>query len=119
VDVKWMSHSQPQTLQTGVMLIYVLAAMNVISALLFGGGGLFLILLVAGSLLGAVGIANDSKAGYRVAIAFTILPLLFLVALMIWYHVAAFPTITELMEIALACLLLHPQSREYVRIWFR
>jgi hypothetical protein len=114
-----MDHSQPQTLQTGVMLIYLLAAMNIISALLFGAGGYFLILLVAGSILGAVGIANDSKGGYRVAIAFTILPLLYLVVLMVWYHVAAFPTITELMEIALVCLLLHPQSREYARIWFR
>jgi hypothetical protein len=114
-----MDRSQPQTLQTGVMLIYLLAAMNIISALLFGGGGYFLILLVAGSVLGAVGIANDSKGGYRVAIAFTILPLAYLAFLMIRYRVLAFPVITVLMEIALAALLLHRQSREYARIWFR
>lgn len=119
MERRWLSQSQPQTLQMAVMLLYMLAALNVLSAVLFGGGGWILVIPVAGQVLGGFGIANDSKAGYRVAIFFSFLPLVLIVALMIIYHVLAVSVISTAMQIALVCLLLHPQSRQYARIWFR
>lgn len=114
-----ISQSQPQTLQMAVMLLYTLSALNILTALLFGGGGLFLLVFVVGQVLGGFGIANDSKAGYRVAIVFAVLPFLYIIYLVVRYHVLAVSVISLLFQVALLALLLHRQSREYARIWFR
>jgi hypothetical protein len=118
-QVKWFSQSLPQTLQMGVMLLYMLSALTIIGALIYGGTGLLLLIPVAGQVGGAVGIANDSKGGYRVAIAFSMLPFLIYAYLFARYHVIAISILTLAFQVALVALLLHRHSREYARIWFR
>jgi hypothetical protein len=120
VEHKWFSQSLPQTLQTAVMLLYLLAALTLIEGVVFGGVGLFLLLAVAPQVAGGFGIANDSKAGYRIAIVFTVLPAAWMVYLIVRYHTVNFGVVLTLMTyVALSALLLHQQSREYARIWFR
>jgi hypothetical protein len=117
-QVKWFSQSLPQTLQMAVMLLYLLSAMTVITAVIFGGPGLVLLVFVAGQVAGAFGIANDSKAGYRLAIVAALLPFAYLAYLFARYHVVPFSILTLAFQVALVALLLHRHSREYARIWF-
>ena len=42
-----------------------------------------------------------------------------LVALIIWHNAFALNLISIMFQVALVCLLLHPQSREYQRVWFK
>ena len=63
------------------------------------------------------GIANERKWGYGLGIVMAILP--FGLRLM-WGQSLLGASIVNLMfEIALVALLLHPQSRDYQRIWFK
>jgi len=113
--------SQPQTLQIGVMLLYLNAAFD----LLLGGltsavfGPIIGILVVAALALGAFGIANEKKWGYALGVAAAVVRVVVLVWLL-GGAVFGFPAvITLLFDGALVALLLHPQSRDYQRIWFK
>jgi hypothetical protein len=64
---------------------------------------------------GAYGIANARKVGYGVAVCASLLPLL----LLFYYGLAAVSILPLLFDLALVFLLLHPMSRQYVRVWFR
>lgn len=79
------------------------------------------ILLVVAVLLGAggYGIANELRWGYTVAVTGAVLQVVFLV--LAWgTNILGFPQIISLLfDGALVALLLHPQSREYQRIWFK
>ncbi len=114
---RFFDQSQPQTLQIATFLLYLDAA------LLFLGGGLFVFplgfLLTIGSAAGAFGMANQKKWGYGVAVAVAVIGLVYpftqgasLDAML------KYATVQLMMAVALVCLLLHPQSREYQRIWF-
>jgi hypothetical protein len=106
-------------MQVAVMLLYLTALFNLITGFLFGGGGLFLLLISAGDILGAYGMANEQKSGYIVALTFAIMPFALLIGLSVYYHRVLIPGIlTLLMEVALVALLVHPQTREYKKIWF-
>lgn len=104
-----------------VMLLYMISALTLIQAIVFGGLGWLLLLPIAGQVLGAFGIANDSKGGYRVAVLFPALTVGWTIYLVARYHHGVnFGTILTFMTyVALLALLLHQQSREYARIWFR
>ena len=113
-NYRWVDQTQPQTLYIAVILLYVNAAFEV----LFGGlsspiGFLF----AAGQVAAGLGIANEKKWGYGLGVAMAFLP--FLLQLLLLGSPFATGLITLLFEIALVCLLLHPQSREYQRIWFK
>jgi hypothetical protein len=116
-NYRWVDQTQPQTLYIAVILLYVNAAFMV----LFGGLRVWMgpvpigLLLAAGQVGGGLGVANEKKWGYGLAVAVAILPL----ALLILGGGFATDIITLLFQIALVCLLLHPQSREYQRIWFK
>jgi hypothetical protein len=78
-----------------------------------------LLMLVAAALAyGAYGIANEKKWGYALATTTAVL----VVVLVLGFagaDVLEFPLILSFMfDVALVALLLHPQSREYQRIWF-
>ncbi|HUO49932.1 MAG TPA: hypothetical protein VMU09_13970 [Acidimicrobiales bacterium] len=116
---RFFDSSQPQTLQGGVMLSYL----NVIFALLFvlpgvlgGFGGGVLLLVTAGEGVGAYGIANERRWGYRLCVGASIA----ILAVAAWLFVAGhgIGIINLLFAILLVALLLHPQSREYQKIWF-
>ena len=121
---RWTNPHQPQTLQIAVLLLYIRAVLG----LLLGGSiyaafwGLEVNLLASVAMVaGALGIANEKRWGYRLAVGVTMLGL---VPLAVWLldspavlmelrfiMVALFP-------IAQVLLLLHPMSRQHQRVWF-
>ena len=107
---KWVNQFQPQTLYMATILCYV----DAVFGLLFGGIALWNLLIVGCLGAGAFGIANEKKWGYWLGLSLTLVEVLYLL-LHIWYG----SVITLLFYIALAALLLHPESRSYRRTWFR
>lgn len=111
---RWLDRSQPQTLYGAVTLMYFNAALALIYSL--AGFGLFslvdLLLVVS-----ALGISNDKRWAYWLGVGLSVLAL----ALSIYSIAigAGASVITLLFQIVLVALLLHPQSREYQRIWFK
>jgi hypothetical protein len=95
------------------ILLYIFAVEQV----LFGGFLNPIILLFAvGEAAAAYGIANEKKWGYGLGVAMAVLPILQLFFL---HNALGYSLISLLFQIALVCLLLHRQSREYQRIWFK
>ena len=111
---RWVDTTQPQTLFMATVLLYITAG----SELLFLGGLTNAIWwpIVVGQVAAGFGIANEKKWGYGLGIAMAILPFILLFA-----STGPFPkdVISVLFDVALAALLLHRQSREYQRIWFK
>ena len=114
---RWTNPSLPQTLQSAVILLYINAAFMI----LFGGLGGIGLLIMAAYIGGGFGIANERRWGYQVAIGAAFSPFVFGYLILGWRGI--FPgTIDGLLTIAfdilLIALLLHPQSRDYQRVWF-
>jgi hypothetical protein len=107
---RWTNPSQPQTLQIAVFLLYINAFFALLS--LSGIG----ILLAAGGVGAGFGIANERKWGYGLGLAMAFLP--FAITLLSGHGLIGTDLVTLAFEIALVALLLHPQSRNYQRIWF-
>ena len=82
------------------------------------------LLLLAGYVAGGFGIANERRWGYRLAVGVAALGLLPYVWLLFrdtsdfFDLVFSLGAINLMFAIALLALLLHPQSRDYQRIWF-
>jgi hypothetical protein len=113
---RWLDTTQPQTLLIATILLYVSAGEELLL-----GGGLFnpiWLLIAAGQVGAGFGISNEKKWGYGLAIGMAFLPF---VINIIFFHnpLAGTGLITLMFEVALCALLLHPQSREYQRIWFK
>ena len=141
---RWVNPTLPQTMQIAVFLLYFQAG----STLLFGLPTQFAVLpgssvdagyvsnllvrlglpivLAAGAYL----IANERKRGYALGLAGAGLPLL--CRLLFAFGVSfssikvqghpspwSYDAIGLLFEGALFALLVHPQSRDYQRIWFK
>ena len=113
---RWLNPSQPQTLQIAVFLLYIDAALLVLRGAIFAGLGL---LLIAGNIAGGYGIANERRWGYGVAVATAFFWPILRFAIGGVDAVFGIGLINLMFEIALIALLLHPQSREYQRIWFK
>jgi len=108
---QWTNPSQPQTLQIAVFLLY----MNAVFAAVFGGlGSVYGLMIIAGGVAGGLGIAQEKRWGYGVALGVALLPFVLIIAGKVFIG----GLISLLFDIALVALLLHPQSREYQRIWF-
>jgi hypothetical protein len=111
---RWVNQTQPQTLQIAVFLLYF----NGIITLIFGG--LFVplgALIIIGSVAAGYGIANERKWGYILGVAMALLPFALVIATR--SSPLSGGLLNLLFEVALAALLLHPQSRDYQRIWFK
>lgn len=115
---RWTNPSQPQTLQVAVFLLYL----GGVFGLLFPIHPLLTISAIAGA-VGAYGIANSQRWGYRLAVASAAVE----VTLLVGFPLLDFgPTILFdlgyliqiVIPIALFCALLHPESRDHQRIWF-
>lgn len=115
---RFFNPTQPQTLQIGVALLYINGVL-----LLLGGAVLNLLglALIAGLAAGGYGIANEKRWGYQVGVAAAIVNLG--LPLLIWGIDDVFSNfglmLSLLFDVALVALLVHPQSREYQKIWFR
>ena len=110
---RWTNPSQPQTLQIAVILLYLNAVFGVIYGAAFTAIGL---VLVAGSAAAGFGIANERRWGYLLGVGMAMLP--FVLRLALGSGLVGGSFINFMFEIALVALLLHPQSRDYQRIWF-
>ena len=110
---RWTNPSQPQTLQIAVFLLYINAAFALLAGALTAPLG---ILFVAGGIGAGFGIANERRWGYGLGLVIALLPFVIRIA----YGGGVFGTdvINLMFEVALVALLLHPQSRDYQRIWF-
>ena len=109
---RFFDPSQPQTLQIAVMLLYIdavfaLLALNSLSFLFAGAYG--------GA---AYGMANGKKWGYALGIGVAVFGLAILLLGSSIDVVLRVHTIQLMFAVALLALLLHPQSREYQKIWY-
>jgi hypothetical protein len=120
-DHRWFNPSQPQTLQTGVLLCYLNAALGLIFGVTATGGSPILqLFIIIGLAAGGYGIANEKRWGYLLAVtAAGLHVLLYLVV----FGSATISNVSLLVpfvfDVALVILLVHPMSRDYQRIWFK
>jgi hypothetical protein len=116
---RWTNPSLPQTLQIGMFLLYLDAVFGLLG--LGGPIGPIGLVFVVGSALAGLGIANEYKWAWKLGVAVSALALLpfviaiaddpgliFSITLLIY---AIFP-------VAQFALLVHPQSRNYQKVWF-
>lgn len=127
---RWTNPHQPQTLQIAVFLLYATVFFAVLDMFRYGVNPFDVLTsvpwgtLYIASLIGAVyagrGIASERRWGYLLGIGVAVSPFVFriLVARSVDAMVQV-DLISLLFEIALVALLLHTQSREYQRIWFK
>ncbi len=131
-DRRFVNPAQPQTLQIAVFLLYIDAffclfglltdtqsLLVALLALVVDNLGIAFVLAVAGYVAAGYGIANEKKWGYIVGLVMAISPF----ALGLFYLgndvFRAFGLLGLLFAAALVALLVHPQSRDYQRIWFK
>lgn len=112
---RWINHLLPQTLGNAVLLLYISAAFDI----LFGLGSGVLVLPAIGKIAAGYGIANERKWGYQLGVAMAFLPFVLRFAFLGFDGVFGTSIFNLLFEIALIFLLLHEQSREHQKIWFR
>jgi hypothetical protein len=92
------------------VILYFNAALSLLTGGAFGIGFIF----VVGQVAAGLGIANERKWGYWLGVVLTGLFVLWLIAFF------SFGALINLIFYgALLGLLLHPQSRSYLKTWFR
>jgi hypothetical protein len=131
--LRWTNPGQPQTLQMGVFLSYFRGVFIV----LFLGSNTWIykvipldllgssvarmapVLLAGGLIAGGLGIASERKWGLivgRIAASYAVISCIYwMIRIDFGFSVA----IRMMFDSALLVLLLHQQSREYARIWFK
>ncbi|MGC8465163.1 MAG: hypothetical protein ACP5O0_04435 [Acidimicrobiales bacterium] len=120
-SIRLVNPAQPQTLRIGTILLYVTAVMQLLSFVLYSGisplAPIFGIILPA---LGAWGTANERKWGYYLAIVATAIPLLLILYYATIYGIGFITgsAISVLISVAMFALIVHPQSRSYMKTWF-
>ncbi|UDY36017.1 hypothetical protein [Dermatobacter hominis] len=131
---RWYNPRLPQTLVVSQWLLYF-DAFWALLAVLTGGilgsvlGAVLLLGSLAACVYGAYGIANELKLGYQVALLAAFLPFIIRIIAVIQAGVPIADhigfilvpggIINAIFVYALVALLLHQQSREYQRVWFR
>jgi hypothetical protein len=115
---RWTNPSLPQTLQIGMFLLYI----DAVFGLLYGG---FLnpigLLIIIGCVLAALGIANEYKWGWKLGVgisAFALLPFVLALADDPGEIFDVGLLLSALFPVAQFALLVHPQSRQYQKVWF-
>jgi hypothetical protein len=117
-NYRWFNQHLPQTLQIGILLLYINAFFMFLGrefAWLWG------LLLIVGFVAGGFGIANEKKWGYAVGLGAAVFRVV--LTLLVFSLDDIFRDLGLLLgfmfDVALVALLAHPQSREYQKIWFR
>lgn len=110
-----MNPSLPPTLQGAVIFSYLNAVLALFS--LLGGSSISLVILAGG--VGAYGIANERKWGYRLCLGVAIIYLALQLLLFYFYPFVFAAMLNLVFSVFLVVLLLHPTSRSYQRIYFR
>lgn len=137
MPTRWFNSRLPQTLVVAQFLLYFDAFFALLAVVGGGGLGLLGLLLIAGSVYGAAGIASELRTGYYAAIAVSFLPLALRVIVALGAFGGLFGNLSWVLlqiggddprlrsdligvmfQYALIVVLLHSQSREHTRIWF-
>jgi hypothetical protein len=113
---RFVNPHQPQPLYSGTILCYMEAFFMLLSLGTFSSLGLF---IVGGLGAGGYGIANEKKWGYALAVAAAILNALLYLTFGLGSLRNVWVLISFCFAVLLVALLLHPQSRDYQRIWFK
>lgn len=125
---RWVNPTQPQTMQIAVFLLYFTAVIGFLFGLdpqyrvVFHDGVVPLrLVLPLGTAAAGYGIANERRWAYGLGVAVAILPLAVRLYISFRYQISplSFDVLGLMFEVALVALLLHPQSRDYQRIWFK
>jgi hypothetical protein len=131
---RWVNQSQPQTLVIATFLLYA----GVVFIILGSGTGLGFaiantidgansienlarLFVAVGGAFAGYQIAQEKKIGYYLGIAVAGLPLAakLIAVLRDRIDFVDLDLVNLLFEIALLALILHTQSRSYVRLWFK
>lgn len=105
--------------------MFLLYANAVMSLLLFDRfvvrywNDLLAFAVIAACAAGGFGVANEKKWGYKAALAGAFVEALTFVWIMFRYDAWGDFVISAMFSAALVALLLHPQSRDYEKIWFQ
>jgi hypothetical protein len=140
---QWTNRSLPQTLQIGLILLYIRAVTTLLGLnqqfITFPGSEFrsdftvknwpLQLVLVAVLAAGGYLIANERKIGWILGVIGAALPLVGRLLLMVGTSLSTVdvPQVAPwryngfglMFEVALFALLVHPQSRHYQRIWFK
>ena len=114
---QFFNQNLPQTLVIGQLLCYVAAFMDVIDGAVATSRGLALV-IIFGLFLGGLGIANERKWGYFLAVGASGLEVVMYIIVFRGDVFRFDVLISFLFNIALFALLLHPQSRSHQKVWF-
>jgi hypothetical protein len=115
---RWLNSSQPQTLVIACFLLYINGGFALLALL----ASLQTVVAIAGAfqlagIAAGYGIANEQRWGYVLGLVTAVSPVVFQV--LARQNPLAIGAIPLIFEIALIALLLHTQSREYQKIWFK
>lgn len=75
--------------------------------------------VVVGGVAAGYFISNEKKMGWYIGLAVGILPLFTTLVIQLRFGVLDMSLVSLMFAIALVALVLHEQSRNYVRIWFK
>ena len=114
---QFFNQSMPQTLVIAQLLCYVTAFFGVIDGVVATSRGIALF-IIFGLFLGGLGIANERKWGYLLALTASGLHVA-MYLIVFRGDVFVFQVLIGFVfDLALFALLLHPQSREHQKVWF-
>jgi hypothetical protein len=117
VSNQFFNQSLPQTLVISQLLCYVAAFLGIIDGVVASSRGVAL-LIIFGLIIGAVGIANERKWGYYLAVGASGLHVVMYI-IVFGGDVFMFNILIGfLFDLALFALLLHPQSRNHQKVYF-
>jgi hypothetical protein len=116
--LRWVDRTQPQTLMIATIVMYINGFLGLLGLMGLGTVSGFVLLLALvltfGPIAAGLGIANEKKWGYWLGVVLTALYVAFIIV-----YFSASSLVNLLFAGALLALLLHPQSQEYRRTWFK
>lgn len=116
-DYQWVNRNHPQTLQSATMLCYISAVFGLLFGVVATSTPVALFIII-GLAAGGFGIANEHKWGYALAVVAAILQVASYIAIFGTDVLRLDVLLGFVFDVALVALLLHPQSRNYQKIWF-
>lgn len=129
----WVNNRQPQTLYIAQVMLYFRGAMAVLFGALFVIGDvrlfgsqllatIWILLITVGAIAGAYGIANEQKWGYQLGVAAGAAPFVLRIQRLFddgLVDALTFDPLSLVFDVAILAALLHQQSAQYQRVYFR
>ena len=118
--MRWFNPSHPQTMQAAVVIGYISGFFALIGPARFFGLALLAALAILG---GAFGVANNKRIGWIALAAgsafFVLLRVLdLLLSISGGVNATLFQLNAMVFPVALLAAVLHPHTREYMKVWF-